>query len=130
MTVEVSGPINSGLAAGGAGVATANATGTDILTGLLVGFYVRYNDSPPATTDVTIDAVNGVMPSRTLLTLTNINTSGFYAVVKQAVDVAGASATGWFEKQPVDNDQIKVTVAQANDNDHVDVWPVLLRGSY
>jgi len=123
--IDAVGPINSGAGAGGSGAATANATGTERVTGLLVGFYVRYNDSPPATTDVTIEATGGAMPERTLLTLSNANTSGFYPIGGAQLDTAGA-ANGQYANLPLVRDLIKVTIAQANDNDSVDVWAVVV----
>lgn len=122
--IDAVGPFNSGAGAGGAGVATANATGTQKLTGLLIGFYIRYNDSPPATTDVTIEAAGGALPTRVLLSLTDANTSGFFPVGAAQVDTAGA-ANGQYANLPLVRDLIKVTIAQANDNDSVDVWAVM-----
>lgn len=126
--IDVIGPINSGAAVGGAGVATANATGSDIVHGILMGVYLRYNDSPPATTDVTIEATGGVMPTRTLLVKSDSAADGYFPVVRQALDTAGASATGWFEGQPLKADKIKVTIAQANAADNVDVFLVVKKG--
>ncbi len=43
------GPINSGAAVGSNGSATASTT-TQVVSGRVIGVYVRYNDSPPAGT--------------------------------------------------------------------------------
>jgi hypothetical protein len=124
--MQAYGPINSGVAAGGAGVATNNATGDAYLTGNLYGFYIRYNDSPPAgTTDVTIAATGGVMPERTLLAVSNAATDGFFAVRLGAVSTAAAAITDSNVLTPLVGDKIKVTIAQANNSDSVDVWVVL-----
>jgi hypothetical protein len=125
MSVQAVGPINSGVAAGGAGVATANQTGDNIITGKLLGFYVKYNDSPPATTDVTLATSGGVMPARTLLTITNAATAGFFPVRQPAVDLSNAAITNSQTLQPLVRDKIKVTIAQANNDDNVDVWAVV-----
>ena len=126
--IDFIGPINTGAAAGGAGVATANATSTATVTGLLLGFQIRHNDSPPAaTTDVTIQATGGALPGRTLLTITNAATDGFFAVRGGAVTTANASITDSAERLPLIRDYIKVTIAQANDADSVDVWAVVER---
>lgn len=118
--------VNSGVGAGGAGAATANATSTQKLTGKLLGFQLRYNDSPPAgTTDVTIDAVGSVLPNRNLLTITNGATDGFYPVRAGAVTTANAAITNSHAPLPLIRDLIKVTIAQANDADSVDVWAVV-----
>lgn len=124
--MQAYGPINTGVAAGGAGVATNNATGDAYLTGKLYGFYVRYNDSPPAgTTDITIAATGGVMPERTLLTITNAATDGFFPVRLSAVSTAAAAITDSNVYAPLVGDKIKVTIAQANNADSADVWVVL-----
>lgn len=117
--------VSSGTTSGGAGTSTANATSTEEITGECVGFYVKYNDSPPAaTTDVTIATSGGIIPDRTLLTITNAATDGFFAVRYGAVSTANAAITNSFEEIPLYRDKIKVTIAQANDGDSVDVWVV------
>ena len=123
------GPINSGTAAGSAGSATANNTTTTIISGRVVSLYVKYNDSPPAgTTDVTIQTL-GTSPSpptRVLLTLTNAATDGYFQPSVPMHDNAGAAVTfdGTNELYvaPYVHDKIKVTIAQANSGDSVDVW--------
>ena len=126
--IEAIGPLNSGVTAGGAGVSTNNATSDFTVTGQLLGFYIRFNDSPPAgTTDTTIAAISGTMPTRTLLAITNGATDGFYAVRAGAVTGANAAITDSSAMIPLVNDKIKVTVAQANDGDSADVWAVVLR---
>ena len=126
--IDFIGPINTGVGAGGAGVATANATGSATITGQLLGFYVRYNDSPPAgTTDLTIQTTGGVMPARTIFTITNAATDGFFAVRQGAVSTANAAISDSAERIPLVSDFIKVTIAQANDGDSADVWVVVER---
>ena len=126
--IDAIGPLNSGVTAGGAGVSTNNATSDFTVTGQLLGFYIRFNDSPPAgTTDTTIAAISGTLPTRTLLTITNGATDGFYAVRAGAVTGANAAITDSSAMIPLVNDKIKVTVAQANDGDSADVWAVVLR---
>jgi hypothetical protein len=126
MIIEAVGPLNSGIGAGGAGVATNNATGGESITGQLLGFYIRYNDSPPAgTTDVTIETTGGVMPGRTLLTISNAATDGFFPVRLGAVSTANAAITDSNVLVPLVRDKIKVTIAQANNGDSVDIWTVV-----
>ena len=118
--------VSTGLSAGGTGTSTANATGTEKVTGKLLGFLVAYIGSPPAgTTDLTIQAVGGPLGTRTLLTLSNSATDGWYPVRQQAVTTAGADATGFFDMIPLYQDQIKVTIAPANDDDGATVIAVL-----
>lgn len=124
--IEAIGPLNSGTTAGGAGVSTNNATGTTAITGELLGFYLRFNGSPPAgTTDTTIQLTGGVLPARTILTITNGATDGFYPVRQGAVSVANAAITDSNVCIPLVRDYIKVTIAQADDGDSVDVWAVV-----
>ena len=121
-----SGPLNTGVAAGGAGVATANATSSHPLHGFIAGVYIRYNDSPPAgTTDVTIATAGNGSPAYTLLTLTNAATDGLFMVRDNPVDTAGASLATTWENIPI-ADNVKVTIAQANNSDSVDIWLLLI----
>lgn len=122
--MRIFGPFNSGVGAGGAGTATSNATTSTELCGKIYGIYIRYNDSPPAaTTDVTIATAGVNYPAVTLLTLTNAATDGLFLPRKAVVDLAGAAfaSQSIAEAVPVD-DKIKVTIAQANDGDSIDIW--------
>lgn len=117
------GPLNTGVAVGSNGSATANNTTSVPVSGLIYGVYVKYNDSPPAgTTDVTI-ATLGTSPSPpalTILTLTNAATDGWFYPRHVNHSNAGVAAATT-EAVPV-FDFIKVTIAQANAPDSVDVW--------
>jgi len=118
------GPLNSGAAVGGNGAATANATSNQVVTGRVLGVYVRYNDSPPAaTTDVTIATAGGTAPAQTILTLTDTAASKWLypRITPQGTTGADLAALTVLEPIPV-HDKIKVTIAQANAADNVDVW--------
>lgn len=120
------GPFSSGIAAGGAGIATNNATTTIVVKGSIKGIYVDYLDSPPNTTDVTIATSGVIHPAVTLLTLTNKNADGWFypRVVSQSglgVNVDYAATFPIYEPAPI-NDTVKVTIAQANNDDSVNIW--------
>jgi hypothetical protein len=127
--MKMYGPLNSGAAAGSAGSATANATGTARICGEVYGVYVKYNDSPPAaTTDVTIATLgtSPFPPTVTILSLANAATDGWFYPRIALASTAGAAITYDGTRPiygciPVD-DYIKVTIAQANSADNVDVW--------
>jgi len=130
--MKLLGPFNSGAAAGSAGSATANSTTTAVVSGRLLGVYVKYNDSPPAgTTDVTISTqgASPAPPALAFLTLTNAATDGWFYPRAQVHTVAGALATsggGAAIIEPVlIHDKVTVTIAQANAADNVDVWLLL-----
>jgi len=125
--IEAVGPYNTGAAAGGAGVSTANSTGDETITGRVLGYYIRYNDSPPATTDVTVTATGGVMPERALFVKSDYATDGYIAAELAVQDAAGAAVTNSHAPAPLVRDKIKVTIAQANVGDSVDVWVVVDR---
>lgn len=109
--------ISATSATGGAGTATTNATSTHVISGLLLEIYLAYLDSPPSTSDVTIvEATNS--PARTLLTVTNANTDGWFAVRGATVDATGTAITGGSTPVAV-SDYVKVTIAQANNADGV-----------
>jgi hypothetical protein len=115
------GPLSSGVAVGGAGVATANATSLFPVQGKLAGLYIRYNDSPPAgTTDVTIKTAGEFTPSYNLLVLTNAATDGLFIPTVAQVDPAGAARTA-YSPAPV-HDKINIKIDQANAGDSVDIW--------
>ena len=127
--MKLIGPINSGAAAGSAGSATANSTTAEPICGELYGVYIRYNDSPPATTDVTIatEAAGAAPPAVTLLSLTDANTSGWFYPRIGVQTTAGAAmlfaagGTAVPGKIPF-ADKVKVTIAQADAADSVDCW--------
>lgn len=121
------GPINSGSAAGSNGSATATGTSDVIVSGKFLGAYIKYNDTPPATTDVTIKTKGDspAVPSITLLAVSDANTSGIFLVRKQAVDTSAAAITGEYVPIPVWTDKIQVVIAQANAGDNVDVWVLM-----
>lgn len=122
--MNIVGPFNSGVAAGGAGVATANTDSTTRITGYVVGVYVKYNDSPPAgTTDVTVKTkgTSPAAPSLTFLSIANAATDGWFWPRVQIHTTAGAAITDQYDWPAID-DLINVTIAQANNADNVDVW--------
>ena len=126
--MRILGPINSGVGAGGAGVATNNATTTTQVVGCIAGIYVRYNDSCPGTTDVVISTVGAspAIPSQTLLTLTDNATAGLFLPRVTPQDAAGADLVALTILEPITiSDFVKVTMAQADDACSVDVWLLL-----
>lgn len=115
--------ISATTAAGGAGVATATATSDEVVNGIIEAIYIEYLDSPPAgTTDVAIiEATNS--PAVDILTVSNAATSDWFFPMGQAVNQAGTAITNQGKRIAV-NDKIKVTIAQANDGDGVNVTVV------
>lgn len=106
-------------ATGGAGTATATATSTRVVNGHIVAVYVEYLDSPPATTDVTIEEGTAV-PAVPILTITNAATSGWFYPRAAAVNTGNTAITNSFALIAV-SDYIKVTIAQANNADGINV---------
>lgn len=124
--IQMIGPINSGAAAGSSGSATNHVTTERVHSGKLLGAYVKYNDSPPNTTDVVIKTLGtepGSPPSQTLLTLTDKNTSGYFYPRITPDDTLGVDLTTLTILEPAPFiGQIDVSIAGANANDSVDVW--------
>jgi len=117
------GPINSGLTTGGAGASTNNADTSARLKGRMVGIYVKYNDAPPATTDVIIKTKGTAAPSITFLTLTDKNTSGWFFPRTVPHDLVGVALAALTIAEPIPfDDFVNISIAQANDGDSVDVW--------
>lgn len=120
------GPLSSGVAAGEDAAATNHQSTDRTLTGRLVAVYVKYNDSPPNTTDVvikTLGTANGEPPSTTLLTLTNKNSSGWFYPRVTPDDALGVDLSALTILEPFPfSGQIDVSIAGANSADNVDVW--------
>lgn len=122
--IRLAGPFNSGAAVGNNGVATANTTSTVEIRGYVAGVYVKYNDTPPAaTTDVTVATLGTSpnAPSRTILAITDAATDGWFYPQVNVCSTAAANQAAIWTKIPID-DYVKVTIAQANADDDVDVW--------
>lgn len=121
------GPFSSGVTTGGAGTSTNNNTTPLNINGLLAAVYVQYNDTPPATSDVTVVTL-GTSPSApalTLLAVSNAATSGwFFPRAVEHLNTDGSALTT-HTYMPL-ADKVKVTLAQANDGDSVDVWLLVI----
>lgn len=118
------GPINSGAAVGGDGVATANDTWPSVISGRVQGIYVKYNGSPPAgTTDVTVATLgtSPYAPTYNLLAVVNAATDGWFYPRVQVHTVAGAAIAAEYTPLLI-YDRVKVTIAGANAADSADVW--------
>lgn len=105
---------------------TGNTSGTTSrpLSGRLLAVYVEYAITPNVATDVVIATVNA--PVKTILTITNNVTNGWFYPRAQVQDETGAdvlyAATfGVHEPVPV-ADYIKATVAQGDTDQTLDVW--------
>lgn len=122
------GPLNSGVAAGNNGAATANADTGVVISGRVVAIGVAYLDSPPAaSTDVVVATKGANGPAQTLLTLTNAATDGWFYPRVGTVSTAGAAmlyagggaAVGDFLAI---HDVVNVKIDGANAGDSVNVW--------
>lgn len=104
-------------AAGGAGTATATADSTRMVKGYVRNVHLAYLDSPPgATTDVTL--AGKTTPAVPILTVSNAATDGWFPVMNQAKNTAGADITGMGSPVAID-DYVTLTIAQANNADGV-----------
>lgn len=133
MGLRLIGPINTGVAAGGAGTATNNASTSTTVSGEILGIYLKYNDSPPAgTADVVVKTLgtgSGAPPTNTILTVADAATSGWFYPRHLADSEAGAALNTAGDELRVAvpvHDVINVAIAQANNGDSVDAW-ILVR---
>ena len=130
--MKLIGPINSGDSTGGAGLSTANANTTTIVSGVIYGIYIKYNGSPPAgTTDVVISTTgtSPAPPSNTILTITDSATAAWYYPRHVVHDETGTAITydgtrDVHQAVPI-HDTVNVKIDQANDADSIDVWLLL-----
>ena len=125
--------INSGAATGSSGSATNNGTSSSPVCGEICSIGITYGDSPPGTTDVTIATAGNNGPALTILTLTNANTNGWFHprhVVDSntGADIEYADGYSVYDKVCV-ADNIKVTIAQANNPDTAEVVVVYYTGA-
>jgi len=120
------GPYNSGVAAGGAGVATANTDHSTKIEGNVVAVYIDYKGTaPPATTDVTITSkgTNPSAPAMTILAATDLNTDGwFFPRAQIHLNTSGAAIAAQYTQGIPLHDSINVKIAQADNDNNVDVW--------
>jgi len=98
----------------------------ETINGFVAGAYIQYVGDDPGTTDVTIATLgtSPYCPTYNILAKSNSATDTFYVPRIAAVDNAG-TANGEYTYIPV-HDKVKVTVAQANDGDIINVWLYLL----
>lgn len=125
--MKLYGPLNSGDSTGGVGVSTATANSTVPLKGRIQGIYIKYNGSPPAgTCDATVATVgtSPAPPSYVLASKANSATDAWHYPRVLVQDTVGADIAGEYTPQLV-HDFVKVTIAQANDADSIDVWFLL-----
>lgn len=122
------GPINSGDAVGSAGAALNDADSPLSINGKIIAVYVKYNGSPPGTTDVVVSTKGTfpAAPSRAILTLTNKNASGWFHPQTPVMNGLGVAVTfngsnELYQEIPVD-DHINVSIDDADAPDNVDVW--------
>jgi hypothetical protein len=129
MSIKTLGPIKSGVAAGGAGVATNNFTTLERVTGKIKAVVLKYLDSPPGTTDVTVATAGTLMPALTILTITNAAANAHFPIRHKISDEAGADVTYDGTNEVYDDvvidDYVKVTIAQADNGDSVDVFLIM-----
>ena len=127
MAISLVGPLNSGAAVGGDGVATNNTDSAQVLTGIVRALCIVYNDSPPAgTTDVTV-ATEGTVPgvSETIYYKANSATDGwFYPKTLFNLNTDGSSPASLYEFIPI-SDYVNIKIEGANADDSVDVWILL-----
>lgn len=102
----------------------SSATTPRPVCGLIQAVYIAYAVTPNGATDVTIATPND--PVKTVLTVTNNNTSGWYYPREVMQDPAGADVTfdgtnEIYGEIPV-SDYLTVTVVQGDADQTVDVW--------
>lgn len=120
--MRVIGPFSSGAAVGADGVATANATTTTPIVGLVVAVHVAYLGSPPAgTTDATVATSGTSHPAMTILALANAATDGWFFPRADACQTNGTATTTYNELIPI-HDFVTVTIAGANAADYITIY--------
>lgn len=96
---------------GSAGTATGESS-LALPIGRLVGLYLNFHASAPSTTD-TIISSPGNPASKTILTLTNINTDAWYFPKEQDDNDVGAAVSGSYS-DPLIHSNLLIALAQAD----------------
>lgn len=93
---------------------SASGSGTLALSPFeLLGLFIDYNASAPATTDVTFTAIGGDEADRTVLTVSNNATDAWYFPKEQDDDSSASPITGSYS-HPVIHRGLLVEIAQAD----------------
>ena len=98
---------------GGAGVATGSAASPFPVRGYVMGVFLNFHASAPATTDTTLRTKGNSAPSRNLLVVTNSATDAFIATADKPVDNANVAITNAHRGQVVD-DYLEIALAQCD----------------
>ena len=125
MTIEAI-EFKSGTTSGGAGTYTSTSPAKRI-SGVVVAVGLTYNDSPPAgTTDIIVRTKGRIGPVRTILSLVNAATSGWFDIAGPVVDAADGTTPSYNATEPITRigipveDDVELFVDDANDGDSVD----------
>ena len=125
--------LSSGSTTGGSGSSGATAITNSEIVGSVLAVGVIYNGSAPASPDVTVATEAAVgSPSITLVGLTNANSDVWVypaaALTTRAAAVVTYDGTNEiYVGQPIAG-EVKLTVAQANDDDSVDICLIVDEG--
>jgi len=95
---------------GSAGSATGSADSRHIVRGQVLGVYLNFHASAPATTDTTLKTKGGAAPSYDLLVVSNSATDAFLVPRAKPVDNANAAITDAHAPFPV-ADYLTLSVA-------------------
>ena len=114
--------INTGLTTGGAGASTATAYSQHV-SGNIIAVQITYGGSPPAgTTDVTLSDESDPA-AENVINKANTATNAKHHPLRLAQDNTGADLTVIYTPYAV-HGRLKLTIAQANDDDYAvaTVW--------
>jgi len=123
MSARLFGPITTPACTGVDGSGAATVTSSMQVCGKVHAVYVQYVGDDPATTDVTLATLgtSPKPPATTILAKANSATDGWYFPrALEHLNTDGSDLTT-HDKIAVD-DFLKVTVAQANTGDIINVW--------
>ena len=98
---------------GSAGVAAGTGTSDSVVLGEVLGVYINFHASAPATTDTTISTVGGGPPSYNLLVVTDSATDAYIAPRAAAVSAANGAITNSHTPFVV-ADRLQVVLAQCD----------------
>jgi hypothetical protein len=119
------GPIKSGPAVGGDGVATATGISNQPIVGFVYSLQIKYVGDPPAgTTDATIKT-QGTTPAPPSITLYSKSNSATDAHVFPRFDScksSDGSALSTNDMIGAISDYVQITIEQANAGDSIEVW--------
>lgn len=95
---------------------------TSVIRGVILAIGLRYTFGEGSSMDVSIATKGETMPTQGILSLTGANTDGWFNVRETIADVNGDAVADQYGAGVAVYDVMNIAIANANDNDTLEVW--------